>query len=93
MCLGDAGEFEERLKAVLKEIKESDGRIISFIDEIHTIVGAGASGGAMDAGNLLKPLLARGELRCVGATTLDEYRQYIEKERLSKPRILKALKG
>lgn len=74
------GEFEERLKSVLQEIKEADGKVISFIDEIHTIVGAGASGGAMDAGNLLKPLLARGELRCVGATTLDEYRQYIEKD-------------
>lgn len=74
------GEFEERLKAVLKEIKDADGRIISFIDEIHTIVGAGAAGGAMDAGNLLKPLLARGELRCIGATTLDEYRQHIEKD-------------
>eukprot|EP00929_Paragymnodinium_shiwhaense_P026811 TRINITY_DN15860_c0_g1_i1.p1 TRINITY_DN15860_c0_g1~~TRINITY_DN15860_c0_g1_i1.p1 ORF type:complete len:1041 (-),score=317.78 TRINITY_DN15860_c0_g1_i1:107-3142(-) len=74
------GEFEERLKAVLKEIKDADGQIITFIDEIHTIVGAGASGGSMDAGNLLKPLLARGELRCVGATTLDEYRQYIEKD-------------
>jgi len=74
------GEFEERLKSVLAEIKAADGKVISFIDEIHTIVGAGASGGAMDAGNLLKPLLARGELRCVGATTLDEYRQYIEKD-------------
>lgn len=74
------GEFEERLKSVLAEIKEADGKVISFIDEIHTIVGAGASGGAMDAGNLLKPLLARGELRCVGATTLDEYRKYIEKD-------------
>lgn len=74
------GEFEERLKSVLAEIKAADGKVISFIDEIHTIVGAGASGGAMDAGNLLKPLLARGELRCVGATTLDEYRKYIEKD-------------
>eukprot|EP00403_Amphidinium_massartii_P014119 CAMPEP_0178417124 /NCGR_PEP_ID=MMETSP0689_2-20121128/24415_1 /TAXON_ID=160604 /ORGANISM="Amphidinium massartii, Strain CS-259" /LENGTH=914 /DNA_ID=CAMNT_0020038485 /DNA_START=77 /DNA_END=2822 /DNA_ORIENTATION=- len=74
------GQFEERLKAVLKEIKDADGQVISFIDEIHTIVGAGGSGGAMDAGNLLKPLLARGELRCVGATTLDEYRKYIEKD-------------
>lgn len=74
------GEFEERLKAVLNEIKESDGRIILFIDEIHTIVGAGKTEGAMDAGNLLKPMLARGELHCIGATTLDEYRQYIEKD-------------
>jgi len=74
------GEFEERLKAVLNEIKESDGRIILFIDEIHTIVGAGKTEGAMDAGNLLKPLLARGELHCIGATTLDEYRQYVEKD-------------
>ena len=74
------GEFEERLKAVLNEIKKSDGRIIMFIDEIHTIVGAGKSDGAMDAGNILKPLLARGELHCIGATTLDEYRKYIEKD-------------
>ena len=74
------GEFEERLKAVLNEIKESDGNIILFIDELHTIVGAGKSEGAMDAGNLLKPMLARGELHCIGATTLDEYRKYIEKD-------------
>jgi len=74
------GEFEERLKSVLHEVKESDGRIILFIDEIHMIVGAGKTEGAMDAGNLLKPLLARGELHCIGATTLDEYRQYVEKD-------------
>ena len=74
------GEFEERLKAVLNEIRESDGRIILFIDELHNIVGAGKTEGAMDAGNLLKPMLARGELHCIGATTLDEYRQYIEKD-------------
>ena len=74
------GEFEERLKAVLKEVIESEGNIILFIDEIHTVVGAGAVQGAMDAGNLLKPMLARGELRCIGATTLDEYRKYIEKD-------------
>lgn len=74
------GEFEERLKAVLSEIKKSEGKIILFIDELHTIVGAGKSDGAMDAGNLLKPMLARGELHCIGATTLDEYRQYIEKD-------------
>ena len=74
------GEFEERLKSVLKEVTESEGKIILFIDEIHTVVGAGASQGSMDAGNLLKPMLARGELRCIGATTLDEYRKYIEKD-------------
>ena len=75
------GEFEERLKAVLKEVSSSEGRIILFIDEIHTIVGAGKTDGAMDAGNLIKPLLARGELHCIGATTFDEYRQYIEKDK------------
>ncbi|MEM9084048.1 MAG: Clp protease N-terminal domain-containing protein, partial [Planctomycetota bacterium] len=74
------GEFEERLKAVLNEVRGADGRIVLFIDELHLIVGAGKSDGAMDAGNLLKPMLARGELRCIGATTLDEYRQHIEKD-------------
>jgi len=75
------GEFEERLKAVLKEVQESDGEIILFIDELHTVVGAGKAEGAMDAGNLLKPMLARGELHCIGATTLDEYRKFIEKDK------------
>src|SRR5438552_3701194 len=74
------GEFEERLKAVLKEIQSAEGNIILFIDELHTVVGAGKAEGAMDAGNLLKPMLARGELHCIGATTLDEYRKHIEKD-------------
>ncbi|WP_411680269.1 ATP-dependent chaperone ClpB [Clostridium thailandense] len=83
------GEFEERLKAVLKEVQNSNGRIILFIDEIHTIVGAGKTDGAMDAGNLIKPLLARGELHCIGATTFDEYRQYIEKDKALERRFQK----
>src|SRR5690554_5089565 len=85
------GEFEERLKAVLNKIKESDGQIILFIDEIHLIVGAGKADGAMDAGNLLKPMLARGELNCIGATTLNEYRMYIEKDRALERRFQKVL--
>lgn len=85
------GEFEERLKAVLKEVKEKDGNIILFIDEIHMLVGAGKTDGAMDAGNILKPMLARGELHCIGATTLNEYRQYIEKDSALERRFQKVL--
>ena len=85
------GEFEERLKAVLKEVKNSDGNIIMFIDEIHMIVGAGALEGAMDAGNMLKPMLARGEIHCIGATTLNEYRKYIEKDGALERRFQKVL--
>ena len=87
----DRGEFEERLKAVLKEVKDSEGNIIMFIDEIHMIVGAGALEGAMDAGNMLKPMLARGEIHCIGATTLNEYRKYIEKDAALERRFQKVL--
>ena len=87
------GEFEERLKAVLAEIRASDGQIIVFIDELHTIVGAGEAEGAVDAANLLKPMLARGELRAVGATTLDEYRKYIEKDAALERRFQPVLVG
>lgn len=85
------GEFEERLKSVLNELAKEEGQVILFIDEIHTIVGAGKSDGAMDAGNMLKPALARGELHCVGATTLDEYRKYIEKDAALERRFQKVL--
>src|SRR5258706_12944136 len=85
------GEFEERLKSVLKELSHDQGQTIVFIDELHTMVGAGKAEGAMDAGNMLKPALARGELHCVGATTLDEYRKYIEKDAALERRFHKAM--
>src|SRR4029450_9959222 len=87
------GEFEDRLKAVLREITEAGGEIVLFIDELHTLVGAGGAEGAVDASNMLKPALARGELRCIGATTLDEYRKYVEKDKALERRFMPVVIG